>query len=82
LDKFEIDSKTGLISTKKGLDFETSKTHFLIVGTEEGKQGGLSNPVKATSCRVEVKFEDVNDVAPVFTKLPHGNFLQVSFPTY
>lgn len=77
LDKFAIDPKSGSISTKKGLDYELSKTHFLIVGTEEGKLGGLSD-FTGTTCQVEVKVGDVNDLSPVFTKLPHGNFLQVS----
>ncbi len=77
LDKFIIDPKSGLVTTKKGLDFELSKSHFLIIGTEEGKLGGLSD-LTGTTCRLEVKVEDVNDVSPIFTKLPHGNFLQVS----
>ncbi len=47
-DKFSINPKTGAIKTVKGLDFELSRSHMLIIGTEEGRAGGgsLLNSVK------------------------------------
>lgn len=56
-DKFNIDSSTGEIRTKAGLDFEETKQHILIIGLEEN----LSENIGATTT-VIINVKDKNDV--------------------
>lgn len=62
---FSIDSKTGVIKTIRGLDFERESQHVLIIGTVEN----TSNLSGATT-RVVINVQDVNDNPPVFTMVP------------
>lgn len=64
-DLFKIDSKTGIIKTVKGLDYEEEKMLEVVVGTAENPGRGPGDVVK-----VRVIVEDRNDVAPVFVSIP------------
>ena len=63
--------------TLQGLDYERSKEHKLVIGTEEamilGEEGGKG----MVTTRVLVTVTDENDLPPRFTVLPPGNTLQV-----
>ena len=65
-DKFQIDSKTGVIRTKRPLDFERQQQYILIIGTQENTD---LNDAQGTTA-VVVNVQDRNDVAPVFTSVP------------
>jgi len=73
--KFKIDPETGMIRTVQGLDFERSKEHIIVVGTEEGRID-TKNSSDAT-CKVIITVQDVNDIPPMFTRMPSGNTIQV-----
>ncbi|XP_060561268.1 LOW QUALITY PROTEIN: protocadherin Fat 1-like [Ruditapes philippinarum] len=61
VDWFTVDSKTGLITTKKFLDRERqSEFSFLVEATDSGQLPLSSNAV------VRVKISDLNDNAPIF----------------
>lgn len=62
---FRIDAKTGEIFTIKGLDYESAKSHELIVGTMENTGTEDGDAIK-----VKVIVEDRNDVPPVFASIP------------
>lgn len=62
---FKIDSKTGEIWTKQGLDHEAKPVHELIVGTIENDGKNPGDIIK-----VKVNVEDRNDIAPVFLITP------------
>ncbi|KAK8748529.1 hypothetical protein OTU49_015837 [Cherax quadricarinatus] len=59
---FSVEPETGRITTTRGLDYEASPRHTIIVGTLENTQGGPQS-----TCSVLVTVEDVNDNPPVFT---------------
>ncbi|XP_028656255.1 protocadherin Fat 3a isoform X1 [Erpetoichthys calabaricus] len=61
--KFLIDSKSGVISVYKELDFETCKDYFLTV---EAKDGGTP-PLSAVTT-VNINLTDINDNAPMFSQ--------------
>ena len=81
-------TKKGL-GGSNGIDFEKSKTHTLIIGTEEGKGSFLSSRSGVrrsldysddiTVCRIDITVTDVNDVAPQFVRAPLGNSITVGF---
>ena len=73
--KFTIDPATGMIRTVQGLDFERAKEHTIIVGTEQGRND-VRNGSDAT-CKVIITVQDVNDIPPMFTRMPPGNTIQV-----
>jgi len=73
--KFTIDPATGMIRTIQGLDFERAKEHTIIVGTEQGR-ADIRNGSDAT-CTVIITVQDVNDIPPMFTRMPPGNTIQV-----
>lgn len=62
---FKIDSKTGVIKTVKGLDYEEEKMLEIIVGTAENDGRGPGDVIK-----IRIEVEDRNDVAPVFISIP------------
>ena len=76
--KFSIDPETGAVRTLQGLDYERSKEHELIIGTEEARvQGERESDDTAATTRVLITVTDENDLPPRFTVLPPGNTLQV-----
>lgn len=64
-DLFKIDSKTGVIKTVKGLDYEEESVLEITVGTAENP-GRLPGDI----IKVRVLVEDRNDVPPVFVSIP------------
>lgn len=72
---FEIDEKTGIIKTIRGLDYEKEKQHILIVGTLEN-----TSDLPGSTTRVVVNVEDVNDIPPVFTSVPRPVTLDDDIP--
>ncbi|KAG8223913.1 hypothetical protein J437_LFUL001993, partial [Ladona fulva] len=64
-DLFQIDSKTGVIRTTRGLDYERETQYILIVGTLEN-----SDTMPGATTKVIVNVEDRNDIPPVFTMVP------------
>jgi len=73
--KFSIDPTTGMLRTIQGLDYERAKEHTVIVGTEQGR-ADINNDTDAT-CKVIITVQDVNDIPPMFTRMPPGNTIQV-----
>jgi len=73
--KFAIDPATGVIRTSQGLDFERAKEHVIIVGTEQGQTETKNN--SDSTCKVIITVQDVNDIPPMFTRMPPGNTIQV-----
>jgi len=59
---FRINSSTGVITTAEGLDYETLRSHMLIVQAEDH---GISQPRRA-AVKVSISVTDVNDNAPQF----------------
>lgn len=72
---FEIDEKTGVIKTIRGLDYEKEKQHTLIVGTLEN-----TSDLPGSTTRIIVNVEDVNDIPPVFTSVPRPVTLDDDIP--
>ena len=60
-DLFAIDSNSGKISTRAGLDFEQSNSHTISVIVTD-----LGSPTKSSACALVVTVLDVNDVPPAF----------------
>ena len=56
---FKIDEKSGVITLRTELDYETQKTWTLVSVVRDG--GG-----KETRCHLVVDVEDANEAAPVF----------------
>ncbi|XP_069188061.1 cadherin-99C isoform X1 [Procambarus clarkii] len=59
---FSVEPETGRITTVRGLDYEASPRHTIIVGTLENTDGGPQS-----TCSVLVTVKDANDNPPVFT---------------
>ncbi|XP_071438739.1 cadherin-99C isoform X2 [Hetaerina americana] len=74
-DLFQIDSKTGVIRTTRGLDYERETQYILIVGTLEN-----SDTMPGATTKVIVNVEDRNDIPPVFTMLPKPITLEDDVP--
>jgi len=74
--KFAVDPLTGQVKTLQGLDFERAKEHRLVIGTEQSRN--LKNFSPDSTCTVTITVQDVNDIAPLFTRLPPGNRIQVA----
>ncbi|XP_054244953.1 protocadherin gamma-B5-like [Indicator indicator] len=62
LQKFVLDSESGIMTLQEALDFEQTRGYTLLVEAKDG--GGL-----VTHCEVEVEVLDVNDNAPEITML-------------
>ena len=76
--KFSVNPETGEVKTLQGLDYERTKEHELIIGTEEAMvQGEEERGDTMVTTRVLVTVTDENDLPPRFTVLPPGNTLQV-----
>ncbi len=64
----------------QGLDYERSKEHRLVIGTEQAKAEALSGAAPtvpgdaagAPTTILLVRVLDTNDMAPEFTRLPPG----------
>ena len=80
--KFSVNPETGEVRTLQGLDYERTKEHVLIIGTEEamvqGEQGEEEKREGMVTTRLLVTVTDENDLPPRFTVLPPGNTLQVN----
>uniref|UniRef100_A0A673ZS26 FAT atypical cadherin 2 n=1 Tax=Salmo trutta TaxID=8032 RepID=A0A673ZS26_SALTR len=60
---FHIDFKTGVLTVTDSLDYESQTMHLLTVRATDSVTGSFSEAA------VEIEVEDVNDNAPVFSKL-------------
>ncbi|KAM9379881.1 protocadherin-15 isoform 1-T1 [Phaethornis superciliosus] len=69
-DVFAINNRTGVISVKKSLDYESVKSYELRVQADSLHvvQSNLRVPSKSNTARVFIEVKDENDHAPVFTK--------------
>ncbi|XP_034038208.1 protocadherin Fat 2 isoform X2 [Thalassophryne amazonica] len=63
---FHIDFKTGVLMVTNPLDYESQAIHVLTVRATDSVTGVFSEAL------IEVEVEDVNDNAPVFTKLTYS----------
>jgi len=77
---FAVDAQTGIVSTIRGLDFEESRAHSLLVGTLENQESdlvavanlldaSLSSGLtmqKSPVCRIDITVVDLNDNEPQF----------------
>ena len=63
-DLFFIDSESGAVwLTNKGLDYESSKEHYLVIEAEDHGQ-----PKLKTTMKLIIHVHDVNDNSPIFDK--------------
>uniref|UniRef100_A0A6Q2YIM6 FAT atypical cadherin 2 n=1 Tax=Esox lucius TaxID=8010 RepID=A0A6Q2YIM6_ESOLU len=62
---FHIDFKTGVLRVTDLLDYESQKMHLLTLRATDSVTGSFSEAA------VEIEVEDVNDNAPVFSKLTY-----------
>ncbi|RXM34654.1 Protocadherin-15, partial [Acipenser ruthenus] len=69
-DKFVLDNSTGVISTKKLLDYETAVSYVLRVQADSMHvvRSNLRVPSKTNTAKVFIEVQDENDHPPVFTK--------------
>ena len=63
---FHIDFKTGVLTVINPLDYESQSMHVLTVRATDSVTGAFSE------ASVEVEVEDVNDNAPIFSKLQYS----------
>ncbi|CAL8272565.1 unnamed protein product [Boreogadus saida] len=61
---FHVDFKTGVLTVTNPLDYESQSMHVLTVRATDSVTGAFSE------ASVEIEVEDVNDNAPIFSKLP------------
>uniref|UniRef100_A0A3B4AC03 Cadherin domain-containing protein n=1 Tax=Periophthalmus magnuspinnatus TaxID=409849 RepID=A0A3B4AC03_9GOBI len=71
---FHIDFKTGVLSVTNPLDYESQSMHVLTVRATDSVTGAYS---EAT---IEVEVEDVNDNAPIFSKLAYSTNIAEGLP--
>ncbi|XP_056351491.1 protocadherin-15 isoform X2 [Oenanthe melanoleuca] len=69
-DVFAINNRTGVISVKKPLDYESVQSYELRVQADSLQvvRSNLRVPSKSNTAKVFVQVKDENDHAPVFTK--------------
>ncbi|XP_061491337.1 protocadherin-15 isoform X4 [Rhineura floridana] len=69
-DVFAINNRTGVISIKKPLDYETVKSYLLRVQADSLQvvRSNLPVPSKSNTAKVFIEVQDENDHAPIFTK--------------
>ncbi|XP_070692797.1 protocadherin Fat 2 [Pempheris klunzingeri] len=63
---FHIDFKTGVLTVTNPLDYESQTMHVLTVRATDSVTGAFSE------ASIEIEVEDVNDNAPVFSKLSYS----------
>lgn len=63
---FHVDFKTGILTVTNPLDYESQAMHVLTVRATDSVTGAFS---EAT---IEVEVEDVNDNAPIFSKIVYS----------
>uniref|UniRef100_A0A8C8RQU9 Photoreceptor cadherin n=1 Tax=Pelusios castaneus TaxID=367368 RepID=A0A8C8RQU9_9SAUR len=76
--KFTIDRHSGVLRIKTGitLDYEKSRTHFVIVVAKDG--GGKlrgDNKVFSATTTVTINVEDVQDTPPMFIGTPYYGYV-------
>uniref|UniRef100_A0A8C3CPF5 Cadherin-related family member 1 n=1 Tax=Cairina moschata TaxID=8855 RepID=A0A8C3CPF5_CAIMO len=76
--KFTIDRHSGVLRIKTGvtLDYEKSRTHFVVVVAKDG--GGKlrgDNKVFSATTTVTVNVEDVQDTPPMFIGTPYYGYV-------
>ncbi|KAL6117350.1 fat2 [Pungitius sinensis] len=71
---FHIDFNTGALTVTDPLDYESQTTHALTVRATDSVTGAFSE------ASVEVEVEDVNDNAPVFSKLTYTVTVEEGLP--
>ncbi|XP_056131020.1 protocadherin Fat 2 [Lampris incognitus] len=71
---FHIDFKTGVLTVTNPLDYESQSLHTLTVRASDSVTGAFS---EAT---VEIEVEDVNDNAPIFSKLTYTSEIAEGLP--
>ncbi|XP_041117437.1 protocadherin-15-like isoform X2 [Polyodon spathula] len=69
-DQFVLDNSTGVISTKKLLDYETTVSYVLRVQADSMHvvRSNLRVPSKTNTAKVFIEVQDENDHPPVFMK--------------
>ncbi|KAF3694240.1 Protocadherin Fat 2 FAT tumor suppressor -like protein 2 Precursor [Channa argus] len=71
---FHIDFKTGVLTVSNPLDYESQTMHVLTVRATDSVTGAFSEAL------IEVEVEDVNDNAPVFSKLSYSVSIAEELP--
>ncbi|XP_057277549.1 cadherin-related family member 1 isoform X4 [Pezoporus wallicus] len=76
--KFTIDRHSGVLRIKTGvtLDYEKSRTHFIVVVAKDG--GGKlrgDNKIFSATTTVTVNVEDVQDTPPMFIGTPYYGYV-------
>uniref|UniRef100_W5MH39 Protocadherin-15 n=1 Tax=Lepisosteus oculatus TaxID=7918 RepID=W5MH39_LEPOC len=68
--EFTINNSTGVISTRKLLDYETNTSYILRVQADSMQvvRSNLRVPSKSNTAKVFIEVQDENDHPPVFTK--------------
>lgn len=81
---FSVDPQSGLVTTIRGLDYEESRNHLLLIGTQEQSSLDMATAAeqvassiqsgetldKSPICRIDVTVIDTNDNAPYFAQQP------------
>ncbi|XP_032795630.2 cadherin-99C isoform X2 [Daphnia magna] len=76
VDKFRIDPQSGIVRTRRALDYERQAQYVLVIGTIENTE--INDPQATTTLFVNV--QDRNDVAPVYSSLPRPVRLRSTVP--
>ncbi|KAG7234873.1 hypothetical protein INR49_003683 [Caranx melampygus] len=71
---FHIDFKTGVLTITNPLDYESQTMHVLTVRATDSVTGAFSE------ASIEIEVEDVNDNAPVFSKLMYSVNIDEGLP--
>lgn len=71
---FHIDFKTGVLTVTNPLDYESQTMHVLTVRATDSVTGAFSE------ASIEIEVEDVNDNAPVFSKLMYSVNMDEGLP--
>lgn len=71
---FHIDFKTGVLTVTNPLDYESQSLHLLTVRASDSVTGVFSE------ASIEIEVEDVNDNAPVFSKLTYAAVVDEGLP--
>ncbi|KAM9376180.1 LOW QUALITY PROTEIN: protocadherin Fat 2 [Pholidichthys leucotaenia] len=71
---FHIDFKTGVLTVINPLDYESETMHILTVRATDSVTGAFSE------ASIEIEVEDVNDNAPVFSKLSYSTTIAEGLP--
>ncbi|CAB1312656.1 unnamed protein product, partial [Coregonus sp. 'balchen'] len=68
--EFQVNNRTGVISTAKPLDYETVTSYVLRVQADSMAvvMAQLRVPSKTNTAKVYIELQDENDHPPVFTK--------------